>query len=63
MLLKIDNVSKHFSVKSGTFQMGKRVGRAADRGALIMEKGEDFSLVGESECGKCAVARVGARLV
>jgi len=64
VLLKVDNLVKHFPVKSGDLiQRGKRdFVHAVDGVSLELRKGETLGLVGETGCGKSTLARCVARL-
>ena len=50
ILLKIDNVSKHFRVSGGIL-------KAVNGVSLEIKKGETLGLVGESGCGKSVTAQ------
>jgi oligopeptide/dipeptide ABC transporter ATP-binding protein len=58
-LLQLEDVSKHFSVKSGST---KDVVRAVDGVNLEVRRGETVGLVGETGCGKSTLARCATRL-
>ncbi len=56
-LLETRDLSKHFPIQSG-FLRGKTIGyvKAVDEVSFRLRKGETFSLVGESGCGKTTAA-------
>lgn len=57
ILLETRELSKHFPIQSG-FLRGKTIGyvKAVDEVSFSLQKGETFSLVGESGCGKTTAA-------
>ncbi|WP_462325214.1 ATP-binding cassette domain-containing protein [Desulfoplanes sp.] len=55
-LLEIKNISKHFVSK-------KSVIKAVDRVSFKIQRGETYSIVGESGCGKTTTARMIIRLL
>ena len=57
VLLKVDNLVKHFPIMRGVFQ--KQVGavRAVDDVSFYIKRGETLGLVGESGCGKSTTGR------
>ena len=57
VLLKVDNLVKHFPIMRGIFQ--KQVGavRAVDDVSFYINRGETLGLVGESGCGKSTTGR------
>jgi oligopeptide/dipeptide ABC transporter ATP-binding protein len=58
VLLRVDNLVKHFPIMRGIFQ--KQVGavRAVDGVTFEVKRGETLGLVGESGCGKSTTGRV-----
>lgn len=61
-LLEIKNLHKSFDVKKGFFGTSKQL-RAVDGVSFDIHKGETFSLVGESGCGKSTTGRLVTRLL
>lgn len=61
-VLSVENLTKHFPVRSGI--LGRIVGqvRAADSVSFQIHKGETFGLVGESGSGKSTVGKAVLRL-
>lgn len=58
VLLSLVDVVKHYGVRAG----GRRLVRAVDGVSLDVHRGETFSLVGETGCGKTTLARCILRL-
>ena len=57
VLLKVDNLVKHFPVLRGVFQRQVGAVRAVDGISFSINRGETFGLVGESGCGKTTAGR------
>src|SRR5580658_4195656 len=63
VLLRIENLVKHFPVKSGKLLPGEReFVHAVEDVSLEVRRGETLGLVGETGCGKSTLARCVARL-
>jgi peptide/nickel transport system ATP-binding protein len=60
VMLAIDNVVKHYPIKTGAFKTEQV--RAVDGVSLTVRRGETLGLVGESGCGKSTLGRVVLRL-
>jgi oligopeptide transport system ATP-binding protein len=57
VLLKVDNLVKHFPVLQGVFQRQVGAVHAVDGISFDVRHGETFGLVGESGCGKTTAGR------
>jgi oligopeptide/dipeptide ABC transporter ATP-binding protein len=63
VLLRVENLVKHFPVKSGRLLPGQRdYVHAVEDVSLEVRRGETLGLVGETGCGKSTLARCVARL-
>ena len=63
-ILQVENLQKHFPVKSGLFSPGgHRTVKAVDGVSFSLERGQTLGLVGESGCGKSTTGRMIARLL
>ncbi|MDQ0218473.1 dipeptide ABC transporter ATP-binding protein [Peribacillus cavernae] len=63
VLVKVENLKKHFPIKGGL--LGKTVGevKAVDGVSFFINKGETLGLVGESGCGKSTTGKILLRLL
>lgn len=57
ILLRVDNLVKHFPIMAGIFQSQVGVVHAVDGISFNIRRGETFGLVGESGCGKSTAGR------
>lgn len=57
VMLKVDNLVKHFPILAGVFQRQVGVVHAVDGISFQIRRGETFGLVGESGCGKTTAGR------
>jgi len=62
-LLQVDNLVKHFPVRSGVLQRVAAWVKAVDGVSFDIREGETLGLVGESGCGKTTVGRTILRLI
>jgi len=56
-LLQVNDLTKHFLVRSGPLGLGTTRVHAVDGVSLQIDRGETLALVGESGCGKSTVGR------
>ncbi|MBJ7405892.1 MAG: ATP-binding cassette domain-containing protein, partial [Bradyrhizobium sp.] len=61
-LLQVNDLKKHFPVKTGLFNRKSEFVYAVDGVSFEIARGETLSLVGESGCGKSTVGRAVLRL-
>ncbi len=63
-LLEVEDLVKHFPVKGkGLLQRATQAVQAVDGVSFSVHRGETFSIVGESGCGKSTTARLVTRLL
>ncbi|MDB5510556.1 MAG: ATP-binding cassette protein, partial [Enterovirga sp.] len=62
-LLEVNDLRKHFGVRSARFGAAPSAIRAVDGVSFTVDRGETLSLVGESGCGKSTVGRAILRLL
>ena len=62
-LLTVEGLVKHFPIRAGIFRRQVGAVQAVDGVSFAVRRGETFSLVGESGCGKSTVARLLTRLL
>ncbi|HEY3535602.1 MAG TPA: dipeptide/oligopeptide/nickel ABC transporter ATP-binding protein, partial [Pedococcus sp.] len=62
VLLRTENVTKAFPVRTGGLRRSREVVHAVDGVSLEVRRGETLGLVGETGCGKSTLARCMARL-
>lgn len=57
-VLEIENLAKHFPIRSGIFGGERALVRAVDNVSFSIPKGQTLGLVGESGCGKSTTAKL-----
>lgn len=62
-LLRVADLQKYFSVKTGTFSRAKGMVKAVDGVSFSVDAGKTLGLVGESGCGKSTTGRAIMRLI
>lgn len=62
-LLVVNNLTKHFPVRSGILQRISAWVQAVDKVSFSVKRGETLGMVGESGCGKTTIGRAILRLV
>ena len=62
-LLEVVDLVKHFPIKGGFLGRSKSAVQAVDGVSFDVRRGETFSIVGESGCGKSTTARLITRLL
>lgn len=62
-LLVVNNLTKHFPVRSGILQRISAWVQAVDKVSFSVKHGETLGMVGESGCGKTTIGRAVLRLV
>jgi peptide/nickel transport system ATP-binding protein len=63
VLLEVEDLTTHFSVRGGWFGGGGKVVKAVDGVSFTLRRGQTLGLVGESGCGKTTLGRSLLRLV
>ena len=56
-ILKVEGLSKDFSLEAGFFQKNKKTVYAVNDVSFSLERGKTYGLLGESGCGKTTTAR------
>jgi len=62
-LLEVEDLVKHFPIKAGFLKKSTSAVQAVDGVNFDVRRGETFSIVGESGCGKSTTARLITRLL
>jgi oligopeptide/dipeptide ABC transporter ATP-binding protein len=62
-LLRVENLVKHFALKTGFFGRSRGAVKAVDDVSFTVAPGETLALVGESGCGKSTIGRLVLRLL
>ncbi|MCW2549455.1 MAG: oligopeptide/dipeptide transporter, ATPase subunit [Mycobacterium sp.] len=62
-LLEVEGLVKHFPIKGGILNRARGAVQAVDGIDFDVRRGETFSIVGESGCGKSTTARLITRLL
>lgn len=57
-LLRVENLTKHFPIRTGIFRKSERFLHAVDGLTFEIAEGEVFGLVGESGCGKTTTGKL-----
>ncbi|MEI7557116.1 oligopeptide/dipeptide ABC transporter ATP-binding protein [Candidatus Chlorohelix sp.] len=63
VLVRVENLSKHFYSHSAFFSKKSKPLKAVDRVSFVINKGETLGIVGESGCGKSTLGRLLLRLL
>lgn len=63
IILKVDNLSKEFPVRSGLLRRQVGTVKAVQQVSFELERGETLGIVGESGCGKTTLVRSIVRLI